>query len=69
MSGFDCARALTLVGFQVIATEAPSATLERDGITLYVPLVRRLSAEMLDTILRAADLPPARFASLLERFT
>jgi CheY-like chemotaxis protein len=68
VSGFDCARALTLVGFRVIATEAPSATLERDGITLYVPLVPRLSGEMLDTILRAADLPPARFASLLERF-
>ncbi|HEY3822396.1 MAG TPA: response regulator [Polyangiaceae bacterium] len=69
VSGFDCARALTLVGFLVVATEAHSATLERDGITLYVPLVPQLSAEVLETILRAADLPPPRFAALLERFS
>jgi CheY-like chemotaxis protein len=68
VSGFDCARVLALVGFVLTAAEAPSATLERDGVTLFVPLVPQLSAKVLDTILRAADLPPARFAALLERF-
>lgn len=68
VSGFDCARALTLVGFRVVAARAPSATLERGDVTLYVPLVPRLSAEVLDAILRAADLPPPRFAELLQRF-
>ena len=68
ISGFDCARALTLVGFRVTAAEAASATLERGGVTLYVPLVPRLSPEVLDAILRAADIPASRFAELLKRF-
>jgi two-component system cell cycle response regulator DivK len=68
VSGFDCARALTLVGFEITAAEAPSVTLVRDGVTLYVPLSTRLSAEVLETLLHAADLPAERFAELLQRF-
>lgn len=68
VSGFDCARALALVGFRVIAAEAPYATLERGSTTLYVPLVPQLSPETLDGILGATDMPRERFAELLERF-
>jgi two-component system cell cycle response regulator DivK len=67
VSGFDCARALTLLGFRVTGAEAPSATLERGDLTLRVPLVPRLSPEALDTILRAADIPRSRFAELVQR--
>ena len=45
-----------------------SVTLDRGGVTLYVPLVPELSAEVLDAILRAADMPRARFDELMERF-
>ena len=68
LSGFDCARALTLVGFRIVAARVPSATLERGDVTLYVPLVPRLGADVLEALLRAADLPPPRFVELLQRF-
>jgi len=68
VSGFDCARALALVGFRVVCAEESSVTLDRGGVTLYVPLVPELSAEVLDAILRAADMPRARFDELMERF-
>jgi CheY-like chemotaxis protein len=68
VSGFDCARALTLVGFEITAAEAPTVTLVRDGVTLYIPLVARLGADVLETVLRAAGLPADRFAELLARF-
>jgi CheY-like chemotaxis protein len=68
VSGFDCARALALVGFRVVCAEESSVTLDRGGVTLYVPLVPELSAVVLDAILRAADMPRARFDELMERF-
>jgi DNA-binding response OmpR family regulator len=68
VSGFDCARGLMLVGFELTTAEASSVTLVRDGVTLYVPLLSRLSAEVLETILDAADLPAEHFAELIERF-
>jgi CheY-like chemotaxis protein len=67
VSGLDCARALALVGFHLVGAHAASATLDRDGVTLFVPLVPELSTDVLDAILRAAKTSPRRFAEMLER--
>jgi hypothetical protein len=61
----ECVDALVLAGHRVVRKTSQAIVLERGFRTVLVPRNRRLSADMLESILVTANLPFRRFTELL----
>jgi hypothetical protein len=66
VSGRECVQALRRARFVVQVTAAGCADLRRDGEAVQVPLVDRLSPDVLVAILIKARVGPVRFLELLD---
>jgi hypothetical protein len=66
VSGHECAQALRRARFVVQTSAAGCADMRRDGEAVQVPLVHRLSPDVLVAILIKARVGPARFLELLD---
>jgi hypothetical protein len=65
ISGAECVRALHRAGYRLRTVAAGCAAVQRDGDTVDVPLIDRLTPDVLAAILAKARLGPVAFLEAL----
>ena len=67
VSDYDFIRAMLLAGFRLTGTTMGSAVLEKGPIKLFVPQAEVLGEQLLEALLRDANVLQAHFTTLLNR--